>query len=145
MESFNIMKSILTAIAIMASIPGQATAAAKKETLEHKVRNAPVGIAWSGPVNTYTGGSYNIGRINSYYKYAPRGPRRGIVLEAAIRYRVPWRLLLGVWVAESGAGRAWNHFGLIGPATGDLRHDAFYAARLFDRLYRSRWGHSAIR
>lgn len=145
MESFNTMKSILAIIALVLSVPGHAAAVAKKETLEHKVRHAPVGPSWSGPVNTYTGGSYTISRINSYYKYAPHGPRRGVVLQAAIRYRVPWRLLLGVWVAESGAGRAWNHFGLIGPATGDLRHDAFYAARIFDRLYRSRWGHAAIR
>lgn len=138
------MKTIITMIAILASTPGQ-VAAAQRGSLEHKVRHAAVGPSWIGPVNTYTGGSYNISRINSYYKYAPRGPRRGIVLEAAIRYRVPWRLLLGVWVAESGAGRAWNHFGLIGPATGNLRRDAFYAARLFDRLYRARWGRSAIR
>jgi len=138
------MKSILTIIiTLIASLPAVAQAA-KKETLEHKVRNAPVSLDWSGPVNTYTGRSYNIGRINSYYRYAPHGKNRGIVLEAAVKYRVPWRLLLGVWVAESGAGRAWNHFGLIGPATGDLRHDAFYAARLFDRLYRSYNGRHAL-
>lgn len=145
MESFNIMKSILALIIAIASMPSQVAVAAQKETLEHKVRHAAVGPSWSGPVNTYTGGSYGIGTINSYYKYAPHGKNRGIVLEAAVRYRVPWRLLLGVWVAESGAGRAWNHFGLIGPATGDLRHDAFYSAKIFDRLYRSRWGHAAIR
>lgn len=145
MESFNIMKSIIALVVAFSAMPGQIAVAAEKQTLEHKVRHAPVDWRWSGPVNTYTGGSYTISRINSYYKYAPRGPRRGIVLEAAVRYRVPWRLLLGVWVAESGAGRAWNHFGLIGPATGNLRKDAFYAAKLFDRLYRSRWGRSAIR
>jgi len=138
------MKSILAiTVTLIASLPATAQAA-QKETLEHKVRNAAVGPSWISPVNTYTGGSYNIGRINSYYKYAPRGPRRGIVLEAAIRYRVPWRLLLGVWVAESGAGRAWNHFGLIGPATGNLRHDAFYAARLVAKLYRSHNGRNAL-
>lgn len=138
------MKVIIALIIAIATIPSQVAVAAQKETLEHKVRHAPVGPSWSGPVNTYTGGSYNIGRINSYYKYAPHGPRRGVVLEAAIRYRVPWRLLLGVWVAESGAGRAWNHFGLIGPATGNLRHDAFYAARLFAKLYRSHNGRNAL-
>lgn len=138
------MKSILTVIVtLIASLPGVAQAA-QKETLEHKVRNAPIGFDWSGPVNTYTGNSYNIGRINSFYKYAPHGKGRKIILEAAVKYRVPWRLLLGIWVAESGAGRHWNHFGLIGPATGNLRHDAFYAARLLDKLYRSRNGRHAL-
>lgn len=139
------MKTIIAIIVAVAAMPSQAAVAAQKHTLEHKVRNAPVGPSWIGPVELYTGGSYSIYTINDLYRQAPHGKNRGIILQAAIKYRVPWRLLLGVWVAESGAGKAWNHFGLIGPATGNLRHDAFYAARLFARLYRGWYGHAAIR
>ena len=108
----------------------------------NRVRTAPVGWAWDSILNLYTGGSYSVQHVNSLWQ---RAPRNWTVLAAAVHYHLPYRLLLGVWGAESGWGQAWNHFGLIGPATGDLRHDAFYSARLFDRFYRSKYGHPAVR
>jgi len=140
------MKNLIALlITVIMAVPSAAAASDKKNNLEHKVRNAPVTWAWQPILDTYTGNYYGVNHVNSLWRGAPHGRGRGIVLQAAIKYHVPWRLLLGVWGAESTWGQAWNNFGLIGPATGDLRHDAFYAAKLFDKLYRSQYGHSAIR
>lgn len=132
------MKSITTLLITFSLIPVTTANAAKNNTLEAKVRNAPVTWKWEGPLEYYTGNYYGVSLVNTMWQ---RAPRSKIVLAAAVRYRVPWRLLLGVWGIESGYGRAWNHFGLIGPANGDLRHDANYAARLFAKMYRS-WYHT---
>lgn len=127
--------------------PAQKKAAQNKRRIAarrayvHRIRTAPVDWRWGSILNLYTGGSYATGHVNSLWQNAPRS---SIVLQAAVRYRVPYRLLLGVWGAESTWGQAWNHFGLIGPATGNLRHDAFYAAKLFDRFYRQRYGRPAV-
>lgn len=107
-----------------------------------RIREAPVGSAWAPILNLYTGGSYSTGHVNQLWQGAPRNRT---VLAAAVHYHLPYRLLLGVWGAESGWGRAWNHFGLIGPATGNLSHDAYYAARLFAKFYRQSYGGYAVR
>jgi len=107
-----------------------------------RVRRAAVGEEWAQILNLYTGGSYSTDHVNSLWQGAPRST---VVLAAAVHYHLPYRLLLGVWGAESGWGQAWNNFGLIGPATGELRHDAFYAARLFDKFYRQQYGRRAVR
>lgn len=113
------------------------------------VRSAPVGPSWGPVLGDYTGGYYSTGLVNQLYQRAPHGPRRGIILLEAIRHRVPFRLLLGVWGAESSFGRATSHFGLTGyfpgiGSSGSFATDAHLAARLFARLYRSRYGRSAL-
>ena len=113
------------------------------------VRSAPVGPSWNCVLGQYTGGSYYIGRVNQLYPYAPKGPRRGIILTESIRHRVPFRLMLGIWGAESSFGRAWSHFGLTGyfpgrGTSGNFSYDAHLAARLLDRLYRGCHGRSAL-
>lgn len=115
-----------------------------EHTYTLKVRMAKVDWKWAGPLNAYTGGSYSTGHVNQLWQMAPRGKRRGIVLAAAVRYHVPFRLLLGVWGAESGFGRYACHFGLTGyfPGTGtsgNFARDARLAARLFARLYWAQW------
>lgn len=113
-----------------------------------KVRTASVGSKWDGPLSTYTGGSYLSGHINALWPSAPRGKRRQIVLGAALHHHVPFRLLLGIWGAESGFGRYACHFGLTGfyrsGTSGNFRKDAHIAADLLDRLYRSRYKRRAI-
>ena len=135
------MKSIIVLLAIVA-MPTSAATAAKKNSLEYKVRNAPVTWKWEGPLEYYTGNYYGVSLVNTMWQ---RAPRSKIVLAAAVRYHIPWRLLLGVWGIESGYGRAWNHFGLIGPANGNLTHDANYSARLFQKMYRSWYHTDAVR
>lgn len=146
------MKTLLTVAALTLApaaqakpinpLPTKAAAqAASNRSLVVKVNRAPVTQRWSSIVNYYTGGSYSVSLINQMWQ---RAPRNRTVLAAAVRYRVPYRLLLGVWGIESGYGRAWNHFGLIGPATGNLRHDAFYAARLFNKFYQRSYGKPAL-
>jgi membrane-bound lytic murein transglycosylase B len=135
------MKSILViTVTFIASLPMTAQAA-QKQTIEDKVRTAPVTYSWQPILDLYTGSYYGVGLVNTMWQ---RAPRNKTVFEAAVKYRIPYRLLLGVWGIESGYGRAWNHFGLIGPATGNLRHDAFYAARLFDRFYLNRYHRHAV-
>jgi len=118
-----------------------AAAAHKPHSLAWKVNRAPVDGRWSSIIDYYTGGSYSVALVNTMWQ---RAPRSRAVFQAAVHYHVPYRLLLGVWGIESGYGRAWNHFGLIGPANGNLRHDAFYAARLFNKFYRQRYGRFAV-
>jgi hypothetical protein len=121
--------------------PAQAKA---HHSLRYRVNAAPVTQAWEGPLEYYTGNYYGVSLVNTMWQHAPTGKRREVVLDAATAYRVPLRLLLGVWGIESGYGRAWNNFGLIGPANGDLRHDAFISAKLFDKMYRSWYHHPAV-
>lgn len=113
------------------------------------VRTAPVGPSWGPVLSTYTGGYYSTSLVNELYPHAPHGPRRGIILLEAIRHRVPFRLLLGVWGAESSFGKATSHFGLTGyfpgiGSSGSFATDAHLAARLFARLYHARYGRSAL-
>lgn len=120
-----------------------------EQTLSFKARTATVNWKWAGPLNAYTGGSYSVGMINTMWPSAPRGKRRQIVLGAAVHHHVPFRLLLGIWGAESGFGRYACHFGLTGyfPGTGtsgNFRKDAHLAADILDRLYRNRYGRRAL-
>ena len=113
------------------------------------VRSAPVGPSWNCALGQYTGGYYYTGHVNSLWPYAPHGSRRGVVLKEAIRHRVPFRLLLGVWGAESSFGRAASHFGLTGyfpgrGTSGDFAYDAHLAAQLLDRLYRGCYGRHSL-
>ena len=145
------MKALLV-IAAMLLVAQPATAKpahVPRAPLEHRVRTAPVDAKWGPVLWTYTGGYYSTGHVNQLWPKAPRGPRRGIILEACIRHRVPWRLLLGVWGAESTWGRAASHFGLTGyfpgrGTSGSFSRDADLAAALFNRLYRARYGRSAL-
>lgn len=114
-----------------------------------KVRSAPVTWQWNCPLGQYTGGHYYIGHVNRLWPYAPRGPRRGIILAESMRHRVPFRLMLGVWGAESSFGRAWSHFGLTGyfpgrGTSGSFSRDAYLAARLLDKLYRGCHGRRSL-
>lgn len=122
-----------------------AEAQTKQQAYAQRIKQAPVTDAWEPVLQFYTGNYYGVDHVRSLMYGGPRGKRRQPVLDAAIKYHVPFKLLIGVWGAESGWGQAWNNFGLIGPATGGLRHDAFYAARLFSKFYRSRYGHDAVR
>jgi len=138
------MKALLVILAVL--LMAQPAAG---QSLEHRVRVAPVGPSWGPVLSTYTGGYYSTGLVNQLWPKAPKGPRRGIILEACIRHRVPWRLLLGVWGAESTFGRAQSHFGLTGyfpgrGTSGSFSRDADLAAGLFARLYRARHGRSAL-
>ena len=122
---------------------------AKSQTFAAKVRSAPVTSKWNCALGQYTGGYYYIGHINRLWPYAPRGPRRGVILLESIRHRVPFRLMLGVWGAESSFGRAASHFGLTGyfpgrGTSGSFSYDAHLAARLLDRLYRGCYGRSSL-
>lgn len=113
------------------------------------VRSAPVTSKWNCALGQYTGGYYYIGHINSLWPYAPRGPRRGVILTESIRHRVPFRLMLGVWGAESSFGRAASHFGLTGyfpgrGTSGSFSWDAHLAAQLLDRLYRGCYGRHSL-
>ncbi|NDD55422.1 hypothetical protein EBZ39_16430 [bacterium] len=122
----------------------------KPTTIYDKARVAPVTSVWQGPLNTYTGGSYGVGTVNNLWHKAPRGKRRGIVLQMAAKHRIPARLLLGVWGIESGFGRYACHFGLVGyfpgrGTSGNFTRDADLAGGIFQRLYRSRYGKDAIR
>ena len=115
----------------------------------HLARTLPVTSRWESILNTYTGGNYGVGHVNSLWPAAPRGRRRQVVLGAAVHHHVPFRLLLGVWGAESSFGRYACHFGLTGyfpgrGTSGDFRRDAHLAADLFDRLYRNRYGRRAF-
>lgn len=115
----------------------------------HLARTSPVSYRWESILNLYTGGSYGVGHVNSLWPAAPRGARRQVVLGAAVHHHVPFRLLLGVWGAESSFGRYACHFGLTGyfpgrGTSGDFRRDAHLAADLFDRLYRNRYGRRAF-
>ena len=138
------------AVALLVAQPATAKPAhVPKPPLVQLVRNAPVDAKWAPVLWTYTGGYYSTGHVNQLWPKAPRGPRRGIILEACIRHRVPWRLLLGVWGAESSFGRAASHFGLTGyfpgrGTSGSFSRDADLAAALFNRLYRARYGRSAL-
>lgn len=120
------------------------------ESRQHlRARTAVVDWHWTGPLSDYTGNSYSTGLVNQLWPHAPHGKRRNIVLEAAIRYRVPFRLLLGVWGAESSFGKARSHFGLTGyfpgrGTSGNFRRDAMLSAQLFDRLYRGRYHHHSL-
>lgn len=145
------MKALLGAVVVLlvaqpaAAKPGHAP----HRPLELVVRTAPVGPSWGPVLSTYTGYYYSTGLVNQLYRHAPHGPRRGIVLRACIRHRVPFRLLLGVWGAESSFGRAASHFGLTGyfpdrGTSGSFSHDADLAAGLFARLYRMRYHRSAL-
>lgn len=125
------------------------TPEAHAQKIARVARTIPVGSQWEGVLNSYTGGSYGVDRVNSLWPLAPRGKRRRTVLGAAIHHHVPFRLLLGVWGAESGFGRYACFFGLTGyfPGTGtsgDFWKDAHLAADLFDRLYRAQYGHRAF-
>ena len=138
------------AVALLVAQPATAKPAhVPKPPLVQLVRNAPVDAKWAPVLWTYTGGYYSTGHVNQLWPKAPRGPRRGIILEACIRHLVPWRLLLGVWGAESSFGRAASHFGLTGyfpgrGTSGSFSRDADLAAALFNRLYRARYGRSAL-
>jgi hypothetical protein len=142
----------LAAIIVALAVAQPATAKpahVPRAPLEHRVRTAPVDAKWGPVLWTYTGGYYSTAHVNQLWPKAPKGPRRGIILEACIRHRVPWRLLLGVWGAESTWGRAASHFGLTGyfpgrGTSGSFSRDADLAAALFNRLYRARHGRSAL-
>ena len=130
------MKTIIALFVTTALTPVHiAEAQTKRQAYVQRVKKAPVTESWAGAVNTYTGGSYGLDHIRELMNGGPRGKRRQPVLDAAVHYHIPFKLLIGIWGAESGWGQAWNNFGLIGPATGELRHDAFVAAKILRNLY----------
>lgn len=130
------MKSITALFIAAALAPAHvATAQTKRQAYIQRVEKAPVTDSWARAVNTYTGGSYGLGLLRSMSNGVSSKKRRQPVLDAAVRYHIPLKLLIGIWGVESGYGQAWNHFGLIGPANGNLRHDAFIAARILRNLY----------
>lgn len=138
----------IKAVIIMAALAQPA--AYKPITIYDKARVAPVTYEWQRPLNTYTGGSYGVGTVNSLWRRAPRGNRRDVVLQMAAKHRVPARLMLGIWGIESGFGRYACHFGLVGyfPRTGtsgNFNRDADLAGGILRRLYRSTYGRDAIR
>ena len=140
------IKQLITLMMTTALMPVHvAEAQTKRQAYVQRIKVAPVTDAWSPIINYYTGGSYGIDHLRLHQNGGPRGRVRQPILDAAVHYHIPFKLLIGIWGAESGWGAAWNNFGLIGPATGELRHDAFYAARLFNKFYRSRYGHNAVR
>lgn len=117
----------------------------KQARLTKQVRTASISARWAPIVALYTDNNYGLALINQLAPHAPHGSRRGTILNACVKYHVPLRLLLGIWGAESTWGRGGtNHFGLIGPAIGNLKHDANYAARLLSRLYRNRYHRNAL-
>ena len=139
------IKQLITLMVTTALMPVHAAEAqTKRQAYVQKIKKAPVTEAWSPIIIYYTGGSYGLDHLRLHMNGGPRGRVRQPILDAAVHYHIPFKLLIGVWGAESGWGSAWNNFGLIGPATGGLRHDAFYAARLFSKFYRSRYGHNAV-
>ena len=117
--------------------------------LERTVRSAPISSKWESVVRLYSGSNYGVAHLNNLWSYCPKGPRRGIMLREAIAYRIPWRLLLAVYGAESSYGRASSYFGLTGyfpgrGTSGSFARDAHLAAALWSRLYRNRYGRSAL-
>lgn len=142
-RSYKYLFAALIVVALAAASP------AKGQSFADKVRTAPVTSKWNCALGQYTGGYYYVGHVNSLWPYAPRGSRRDVVLLESIRHRVPFRLMLGVWGAESSFGRAASHFGLTGyfpgrGTSGSFSWDAHLAAKLMDRLYRGCHGRSAL-
>ena len=130
------MNHIITALVTLALMPVHAAEAqTKRQAYVQRIKKAPVTESWAGAVNTYTGGIYGLDHLRLHQNGGPRGKRRQPILDAAVHYHIPFKLLIGIWGAESGWGAAWNNFGLIGPANGNLRHDAFIAAKILRNLY----------
>ena len=140
--------AMLVALALPATVQAR-SARIPESSLQYRVRTMSVHASWGPVLSTYTGGYYGVAHINRLWPNAPRGPRRDIVLLEAVRHRVPFRLLLGVWGAESSFGRAASHFGLTGyfpgrGTSGSFSWDAHLAAQLLDRLYRGRYGKHSL-
>ena len=146
------MRLVLAVLVVALAVPASAqarTARLPESSLHYRVRTAPVSRSWNPVMWTYTGGYYGVDHVNRLWPRAPRGPRRDIVLLEAVRHRVPFRLLLGVWGAESSFGRAASHFGLTGyfpgrGTSGSFAWDAHLAAQLLNRLYRGRYGRHSL-
>ena len=108
--------------------------------LVNRIRTAPVTYAWENALNAYTGGSYGVDHVNALWPLAPKhGKRRAIVLATAVRYNIPFRLLLGIWGAESTFGQYACHFGLTGNfpgvgTSGNFATDARIASQILRRL-----------
>ena len=138
----------LDAVCVKAA-SGRARAHIPESPLTFRARTARISDNWNGPLNAYTGGSYGVSLANQLWPSAPHGLRRQIVLGAAVHHHVPFRLLLGIWGAESSFGKAACNFGLTGNypgrgTSGNFRKDAHMAADILDRLYRSRYGRRAL-
>ena len=123
---------------------GKAIAHIPETRLQHKARTASISSRWQPILDAYTGSSYGISLVNQLWPRAPKGKRRNIILGAAVHHHVPFRLLLGIWGAESSYGQAASHFGLTGyfpgrGTSGNFTRDAHMAADLLDRLYRNRY------
>ena len=123
--------------------PAQIKAAKKKKAHAarvRRIRSAPVTYAWENALNAYTGGSYGVSHVNALWPLAPKhGKRRAIVLATAVRYNIPFRLLLGIWGAESTFGQYACHFGLTGNfpgvgTSGDFATDAKMSSQILRRL-----------
>jgi len=131
-----------------------ALAASKAKTpesvrLEQIVRSAPIGFKWEAVVRLYSGSNYGTEYLNRLWRFCPRGRRREIMLREAVKNRIPFRLLLAVYGAESSYGRAASYFGLTGyfpgrGTSGSFARDASLSAALWSRLYRSRYGRFAL-
>jgi hypothetical protein len=116
---------------------------------ERKVRSAEIGAKWEPVVRLYSGSNYGVGYLNRLWAYCPKGSRRGVMLREAVEHRIPFRLLLAVYGAESSYGRARSYFGLTGyfpgrGTSGSFDRDAHLAAALWSKLYRIRYGRTAL-
>ncbi|MEI6446462.1 MAG: hypothetical protein WCO96_01125 [Actinomycetes bacterium] len=127
------------AVAILALALTAAPASAS--TYQDRVRTAPVTWQYSSALSAYTGSSYGIATVNQLWPRFPRQQRtqRQTMLNAAMRYHVPLRLLMGVYGMESSFGRFRCYFGLTGyfPRTGtsgSFQRDAYLSAGIFRRL-----------
>ena len=142
----------LAVVIVALAVPSFAVARpahAPETRLEFKVRTAPVTSAWNCPLGHYTGGGYYTGWVNQLWPSAPHGARRQVIQLEAVRHRVPLRLMLGVWGAESSFGRAASHFGLTAwfpgrGTSGNFAYDAHLAAKLLDRLFRGCHGRHSL-
>lgn len=148
-EVLRIILCVLIVVCLDAVTIKAADARTPAQEYSHRVAIAPVQSDWQGPLTIYTGSSYGTRLVNQLWPHAPGGHQRWIVFAASVRYHVPLRLMLGVWGAESGFGRAACHFGLTGyfpgrGTSGVFWRDAFLAAALMDRLYRSQYHHPAV-
>lgn len=124
------------------SKPKAPTRAERDRAYTNRVRLAPVDGRYASALSAYTGGSYSVGTVNSLWPRFPRSRQarqRLDIIDAAKRYHIPVRLLMGVYGMESGFGRFRCYFGLTGyfpgsGTSGSFRRDAFLSAGIFRRL-----------
>ena len=136
------IKQLITMLVTTALMPVHvAEAQTKRQAYVQRIKQAPVTNSWEIPLRIYTGGYYGVELVNILSKGGPRGKIRQPVLGAAAHYHIPFKVLIGIWGAESSYGKAWDNFGLTDQANGNLRHDALIAASILRSLYK----HDAVR